>query len=145
MPGIIRAFSVQFELRVHFTRGVFNPSNSLLQTILPDPPRVPKVLVVLDESLAAARPELAQLIENHFAGLRDQLNLVCPPFIMEGGERSKTSYVHVSEIHSQMERYHMDRHSYVWPSAAARCWMWRDWPPPRRIAACATCAFPPPC
>ncbi len=113
MPGIIRAFSVQFELRVHFTRGVFNPSNSLLQTILPDPPRVPKVLVVLDESLAAARPELAQLIENHFAGLRDQLNLVCPPFVLEGGERSKTSYFHVSEIHSQIERYHIDRHSYV--------------------------------
>jgi 3-dehydroquinate synthase len=113
MPAIVRTFSVQFEHRVHFTRGVFNASNSLLQTILPDPPRVPKVLVVLDESLAAARPELAQLIENHFAGLRDQLNLVCPPFVLEGGERSKTSYFHVSEIHSQIERYHIDRHSYV--------------------------------
>jgi len=113
MPSIVRTFSVEFELRVHFTRGVFNASNSLLQTILPDPPRVPKVLVVLDESLARARPELAGLIENYFAGLRDPLNLVCPPFVLEGGERSKTSYFHVSEIHSQIERYHIDRHSYV--------------------------------
>jgi 3-dehydroquinate synthase len=92
---------------------VFNASNSLLQTILAEPPRVPKVLVVLDESLAAARPELARLIENHFAGLGGRLNLVCPPFVLEGGERSKSSYFHVSEIHSQIERYHIDRHSYV--------------------------------
>ena len=113
MPSIVRTFSVQFEHRVHFTRGVFNPSNSLLQTILSDPPRIPKVLVVLDESLASAWPELARLIENHFAALRDQLNLVCPPFILEGGERCKTSYFHVSENHSQIERIHIDRHSYV--------------------------------
>ena len=113
MPGIVRTFSVQFEHRVHFTRGVFNASNSLLQTLLADPPRVPKVLVVLDESLAAARPDLARLIENYFAGLRGQLNLVCPPFVLEGGERAKTSYFHVSEIHSQIERHHIDRHSYV--------------------------------
>jgi 3-dehydroquinate synthase len=113
MVSIVRTFSVQFEHRVHFTRGVFNASNSLLQSILPDPPRIPKVLVVLDESLATARPEMAQLIENHFAGLREQLDLVCSPFVLEGGERSKTSYFHVSEIHSQIERYHIDRHSYV--------------------------------
>ncbi|HEX3988233.1 MAG TPA: 3-dehydroquinate synthase [Verrucomicrobiae bacterium] len=113
MSTIVRTFSVQFEHRVHFTRGVFNASNSLLQTILADPPRVPKVLVVLDESLATARAELSRSIEHYFAGLRDQLNLVCPPFVLEGGERSKTSYFHVSEIHSQIERYHIDRHSYV--------------------------------
>jgi 3-dehydroquinate synthase len=113
MPAIVRAFSVQFEHRVHFTRGVFNASNSLLQTILADPPHVPKILVVLDESLAVAQPELSRQIETHFDGLRGQLNLVCPPFILEGGERSKSSYFHVSEIHSQIERYHIDRHSYV--------------------------------
>jgi len=113
MPAIVRGFSVQFEHRVHFTRGVFNPSNSLLQTILAEPPRIPKVLVVLDESLAAAQPELPRLIEHYFDGLRGQLNLVCPPFVLEGGERAKSSYFHVSEIHSQIERYHIDRHSYV--------------------------------
>lgn len=113
MSTIVRTFSVQFEHRVHFTRGVFNASNSLLQTILADPPRVPKVLVVLDESLATACPELSRSIEHYFAGLRDQLNLVCLPFVLEGGERCKTSYFHVSEIHSQIERYHIDRHSYV--------------------------------
>jgi 3-dehydroquinate synthase len=33
--------------------------------------------------------------------------------IIEGGERTKNSYFHVSEIHSEIDRYHIDRHSYV--------------------------------
>src|ERR1700677_2521353 len=113
MTAINRTIRVQFDHRVYFTRGVFHASNSLLQTILVTPPRVPKALVVLDEALAAARPDLSGAIEAYFAGLRDQLKLVCPPLVIEGGERSKTTYLHVSEIHSHIERYHIDRHSYV--------------------------------
>ncbi len=113
MSSITRAIHVRFEHRVYFTRGIFNCANSLLQSILAEPPRVPKVLVVLDEGLAQARPELARSIEDYFAGLRDQLKLVGPPLVIEGGERAKMSYFHVSEIHSQIERHHIDRHSYV--------------------------------
>ena len=113
MSSIHRTISVHFEHRVHFTRGVFSAANLLLQSILAEPPRVPKVLVVLDESLAAAQPLLAKSIENYFAAFSNHLNLVAPPLIIEGGERVKTSYFHVSEIHSQIERHHIDRHSYV--------------------------------
>jgi 3-dehydroquinate synthase len=113
MSSIQRTISVHFEHRVHFTRGVFSPANSLLQSILAEPPRVPKALVVLDESLAAAQPQLAKEIETYFAAFSNFLNLVAPPLIIEGGERVKTSYFHVSEIHSQIERHHIDRHSYV--------------------------------
>jgi 3-dehydroquinate synthase len=105
--------SRQFDHRVHFTRGLFAPSNSLLQTVLAQPGRVPKVLVVLDEGLAQARPDLAGAIETYFSGLRGQCALAGPPLIIEGGERAKMSYFHVSEIHSQIERHHIDRHSYV--------------------------------
>jgi len=113
MPAIARTIRVQFDHRVHFTRGVFAPSNSLLQTLLAQPGRRPKVLAVLDEGLAQARPDLAPAIENYFSGLRDQVALVGPPLIIEGGERAKMSYFHVSEIHSQIERHHIDRHSCV--------------------------------
>lgn len=113
MASIHRTIQVEFAHRVYFTRGVFNASNSLLQTILVRPGRRPKALVVLDEALASARPELIEDIEAYFAGQRDHVDLACAPLIIEGGERSKTSYLHVSEIHSQIERYHIDRHSYV--------------------------------
>ena len=113
MSSIQRTISVKFELRVYFTRAVFGASNSLLQSLLVEPHRLPKVLVVLDESLSLAQPALAPSIENYFAALTDQLNLVAPPLIIEGGERVKNSYLHVSEIHSQVDRHHVDRHSYI--------------------------------
>src|SRR5580700_5299480 len=113
MPTIARTIRVQFEHRVHFTRGLFAPSNSLLQTLLAQPGRLPKVLVVLDEGLAQAQPHLAPAIETYFSGLRGQMALAAPPLIIEGGERAKMSYFHVSEIHSQIERHHIDRHSCV--------------------------------
>jgi 3-dehydroquinate synthase len=113
MSAIARTIRVQFDHRVHFTRGLFAPSNSLLQTLLAQPRRVPKVLAVLDEGLAQARPDLAEAIATYFSGLGGQMALAGPPLIIEGGERAKMSYFHVSEIHSQIERHHIDRHSYV--------------------------------
>jgi 3-dehydroquinate synthase len=113
MESIKRTISVSFEHRVYFTRGVFGVSNPLLQSVLAGPPRVPKVLVVLDESLAAAQPTLARAIENYFAAFAGRLDLVCPPLIIEGGERAKTSYFHVSEIQSRVDRHHVDRQSYI--------------------------------
>src|SRR5580658_3495322 len=113
MSAITRTIRVEFVHRVHFTRGLFAPSNSLLQTLLAQPGRVPKVLAVLDEGLALARPDLADAIETYFSGLRGQVALAGPPLIIEGGERAKMSYFHVSEIHSQIERHHIDRHSCV--------------------------------
>ena len=36
-----------------------------------------------------------------------------PPLFIEGGERAKNSSTHVAEIHSQIDRHHIDRHSYL--------------------------------
>jgi 3-dehydroquinate synthase len=113
MESIKRTISVSFEHRVYFTRDVFGVANPLLQSVLADPPRVPKVLVVLDESLASAQPKLAASIQSYFAACADRLLLVAPPLIMEGGERVKASYFHVSEIQSLIDRHHVDRHSYL--------------------------------
>jgi 3-dehydroquinate synthase len=74
---------------------------------------VPKVFLVLDESLHLAQPALAPQIETWFKNNAEVVHLVCAPFILEGGERVKNSYFHVSEIQSQIDRYHIDRHSYV--------------------------------
>jgi 3-dehydroquinate synthase len=72
-----------------------------------------QALVVLDESLAQARPELSGRIEDYFSAQADSVKLVCPPLVIEGGERAKNSPLHVAEIHSQIDRHHIDRHSYL--------------------------------
>jgi 3-dehydroquinate synthase len=115
MSVIERTIQVGYELRVYFTQGAFNLANLVLKGVLNcDQSRhLHKALVVMDESLAQAQPELPAQIENYFAAHADALVLVCPPVIIEGGERTKNSYFHVSEIHSHIDRYHIDRHSYV--------------------------------
>src|SRR3954471_6737543 len=111
MSTIERTIRITFEHRVHFTRGVFDASNPVLKQVLATGSTTPaKALVVVDESLALSQPALTGLIEGYFQYHADSLLLVCPPFIIEGGERAKNSSFHVSEIHSRAERHHIDRH-----------------------------------
>jgi 3-dehydroquinate synthase len=114
VPRIERTIQVSYRHQAHFTEGVFEPGNPLLRDVLlSDRKRVQhKVLVVVDEALAQAQAFLLRKIENYFAAHKE-LHLVCAPLIIEGGERTKNSYFHVSEIHSQIDRFHIDRHSYV--------------------------------
>src|SRR5438093_738664 len=115
MTAIERTIQVSFPHRVFFTQNVFGGANPLLKDVLTGgdegPPR--KALLVLDESLHRAQSGLARQIEAYFDAFPQSLKLVCPPLILEGGERVKNSYFHVSEIQSHLDRYHIDRHSYL--------------------------------
>jgi 3-dehydroquinate synthase len=113
MSSIERTIQVSFKQRVFFTQDVFGLSNPLLRDVLQngENKQFPKVLVVLDESLHQAQPDLSRKIESYLASLGT--GLVCPPMVLQGGERVKNSYFHVSDIQSNIDRYHIDRHSYV--------------------------------
>ena len=115
MPSIERTIQVSYRHQVHFTDGVFSGSNCLLRQILTEGANraTHRVLVIVDEALAQAQPFLLQQIDTYFEAHGDVLHLVCAPIVIEGGERTKNSYFHVSEIHSHIDRYHIDRHSYV--------------------------------
>lgn len=114
MSSIEHVVTVSFRHRVIFTRNVFGLGNTTLQDVLTaESGRVPKALVVLDESLHQSQPALAPQIQSYFGRVADSVMLVCPPIILEGGERVKNSYFHVSEIQSHIDRHHIDRHSYV--------------------------------
>lgn len=114
VPSIERTIQVSYRHQVHFTEGVFQPSNHLLRDIMAEGAtrQRHKVIVVVDEALSQSQPFLVRSIENYFSA-HPELQLVCSPIIIEGGERTKNSYFHVSEIHSQIDRFHVDRHSYV--------------------------------
>ena len=109
---IERSIRVGWQLRVFFTEDVFAPDNAILHTVLAGPaPR--KVLVVLDDSLAQARPELGQQIENYFAAHAAGLKLVHPPLLVRGSEAAKNSGALAGELHAQIHSHHIDRHSYL--------------------------------
>ena len=112
MSVIERSIQVSWQLRVFFTEDVFASGNLTLCSALADvAPR--KVLVVVDESLAQAQPNLGRQIETYFASHDSRLKLVCGPVVISGGERAKNSYAPVAEIHSLIDRHHIDRHSYL--------------------------------
>jgi 3-dehydroquinate synthase len=115
MSAVKKTIRVDYDLRVFFTEHAFDAANLVLKQALAGEKsgQIKKVLLVLDESLAQAQPALTQQIENYFAAHSDTVKLVCPPIIIEGGERTKNSDFHVAEIQSQIDRYHIDRHSYV--------------------------------
>jgi 3-dehydroquinate synthase len=115
MACIERTIQVSYRHRVYFTRDVFSTSNDLLKQVLALERSgvTAKALVVLDESLADAQPGLIANIEGYFNYHSAELKLAGTPMISEGGERTKNSYFHVSEIQSQIEKHHIDRHSYV--------------------------------
>jgi 3-dehydroquinate synthase len=112
MSVIQRSIQVGWQLRVFFTEDVFAAGNLTLRNALADA-ATHKTLVVIDESLAVAQPELSWQIENYFTAHTEQLQLVCPPVHIAGGERAKNSYAPVAEIHSLINRHHIDRHSYL--------------------------------
>lgn len=115
MKALQHTIAVAFRHQVFFTEHLFAPDNPLLADVLSEaaPVTVPHVLVVMDEGLSAAQPWLARNIERYFEPLRDRLQLVAPPVVVEGGERLKNSYFHVSKIQSEIDRHGIDRHSFL--------------------------------
>jgi len=112
MDLIQRQIQVGWQLRVFFTEDVFNPANPVLKDALANAPQC-KALVVLEDSLAQALPGLDARIESYFSTHANRLQLVRSPLFVCGGERAKNSLTLVTDILSQIDRHHLDRHSYL--------------------------------
>lgn len=114
-PSIERGITVTFRHQVYFTEGVFTASNPLLRDLLQGTSsrRRPKVLLVVDDGLIRAQKGLPGEIEQWFRLHSDAVDLVAPPMRVDGGERVKNAYFHVSEVQERIDRHHIDRHSYV--------------------------------
>jgi 3-dehydroquinate synthase len=109
---IERSIQVSWQLRVYFTENVFAPDNPVLKDVLAAAvPR--KALVILEDSLAQALPELEHRIEKYFSVHAAGLKLVCPPLFVCGSETAKNSPTIIGEIQSHIDRHHIDRHSYL--------------------------------
>ena len=112
MDLIQRQIQVGWQLRVFFTEDVFSPANPVLKDALADAARR-KVLVVLEDSLAQALPGFETRIEHYFSAHAPLLQLVRAPLFVCGGESAKNSLTLVTDILSQIDRHHLDRHSYL--------------------------------
>ncbi len=113
MDLIERTIRVNWQHRVVFADGIFDPANNVLCDVLRGGGGPGRVLIVLDGDLATAQPGLAAVITSYFTAHQDGLALVHPPMICQGGEPAKASWTQVAEIHAAINRHHIDRHSYL--------------------------------
>ncbi len=115
MDLIERTIQVGWQHRVLFTDHVFDPANPTLRDNLNrdehGSPR--RALLVVDQALAAAQPGLLANIADFFQSHEDGTTLAAPPIICPGGEQTKASWSAVAELHSAIDRHHIDRHSYL--------------------------------
>ncbi len=112
---IRRNLRLDFSHAVHFTRDAFSTSNETLAEILRPARegRRTKVIVYLDEGLLDGNPNLPRRIEQYFRAHEEELNLVCPPLFLPGGEPAKNDWKLVERIWNELNGYGICRHSYV--------------------------------
>ncbi len=115
MRCIEHTIEVRWRHRVFFTDQVFAPLNILFRNVLAasEDPLPARALLIVDESLAKARPTLLSDIRTYFAAHAQAITLAGEPLVIEGGERVKNSYLHVSQIQSAIDAHHLDRHSTI--------------------------------
>jgi 3-dehydroquinate synthase len=105
-------FEVPFRFRVYFTEGVFDPGNDLLREVLRSGgQRRERLLAVFDQSLIAATPALIDELTAYLTG--SNVDLMCAPIVLPGGEALKNQPGAVNEIYGLVERYKLSRHSFV--------------------------------
>ncbi len=107
--------SVPFDYPVYFTRDVLAPqSTELLEAITRnEPERRHRLLVVVDDGVARAWPELSGSLTGYVARHGEHLTLAAEPIVVAGGERVKNDHRVLADLHARLHALAIDRQSVV--------------------------------
>ncbi len=109
-----QSFSVRFEYKVFFSKHIFHSDNPVLRLFFQqekkDTPQ--KLLFVVDEGMLLHHSNLIQQIKSYFAGEKN-LSVVDHFVLVPGGERVKNEEAFLHEILDAVNRFGIDRHSYL--------------------------------
>jgi 3-dehydroquinate synthase len=100
---------VSFKHRIVFTRNAFAPENPELSEILREGAGR-RVLVMVEEAVATAWPQLATEIQSYFTRLDIDFRGIQ---VLPGGELIKADDPWVREVWKLIDAAHLDRHSYA--------------------------------
>ena len=115
MQQFDQQFSIDFSFPVHFTRSVFSERNpTFLSTVRRlEHDKLHRILVIVDSNVVLSHPSLLESIRNYAGAFPENLSLVAPPILVQGGESSKNDLVHVLDLLEHINAYGMDRQSFV--------------------------------
>jgi 3-dehydroquinate synthase len=117
MDVIQQEFLVPVRYPVHFTTGVFDPSNVLLRDLIgatnADDGAPARLAVVVDRGVERAHPSLLDAIGGYCAAHPNALALAQPVLVVPGGETIKNDRQHVDRILETINAGSLCRHSYL--------------------------------
>ncbi len=108
-------FSVPFHYPVYFTRDLFDPDNrTFLDAVTRlEPHRRHRLIVVIDQGVAACRPNLEADLRGYVDASAAQMTLAAPPSVVPGGEAIKNDPELLQNLLALLHRHGMDRQSFV--------------------------------
>ncbi|HVL67367.1 MAG TPA: 3-dehydroquinate synthase [Vicinamibacterales bacterium] len=108
-------FAVPFSFPVLFTRAVWNTGNPLLADIVAahERGRRHRLLVFVDDGVAAAHPALIRDISTYITHHRTTLQLAAAPVVLRGGETAKVDFSLVLDLLQRIHLAGLDRQSFV--------------------------------
>ena len=115
MSHLQQAFAVRFTYNVFFTEKLFNPTNSLLADFLTQQAdgTKKKILFVIDSGVIDTHPALQADIDAYFTQYPDLVEFIPDTLLIPGGEAAKNDLALVDHLVDAVDRYGIDRHSYV--------------------------------
>jgi 3-dehydroquinate synthase len=116
MNTLNQAFSVHFSYSVFFTDQLFNPTNDVLATFFDQQSTGAtrkKVLFVLDSGVVTTHQELPAAIKTYITERVPSVDLIAELITVPGGEAAKNDPNLVRELVDAVDRYGIDRHSFV--------------------------------
>ncbi len=108
--SIKQQFTLNYEYPVLFTRKAFELTNLTIANLIDNRNEQPKLLAVIDQGLADAMPNLATDIHQYCQ--HHNINAL-PEVIVPAGEASKNDEGVIDNIYQLVEKYAIDRHSYI--------------------------------
>ncbi|SVC41526.1 uncharacterized protein METZ01_LOCUS294380, partial [marine metagenome] len=105
---------IPYQLRVYFTKGVFDPANPIFRDLAcsRESGNRRKTLFYVDQAIAEANTELMPQIETYFKHHENDLSLK-GIHVLKGGESIKNNDEVVAQIYADIEKNRICRHSYV--------------------------------
>lgn len=111
---IKQEFQVNFNFDLIFTSNLFDQKNDVLVNVLDSSSsRNTKVVIVVDEGVSLAHPQLKDSILNYFVSHNSKISICGDIVEIPGGEQSKNEEKYIQNILEAINEFGVDRHSYV--------------------------------
>jgi 3-dehydroquinate synthase len=111
----MQEFSVPYVYPVSFTHGAFRQDNRTLEKMIAraQETTLPRILVVIDQGVANARPKLAEDVCRYLQSCTHVCTPIQEVLKVPGGERTKNGWNVVQNLMTAIGRHHLCRHSIV--------------------------------